>query len=170
MVCARSSFRLGGIYARARLAREHPGDYHTQIMGLVRAFVRKRPALPSGIKVREDLQAVMSVICVRSAVQIEIEKEERFTLNFSGTHLKSVDLAYATGAIHGKSVLRTSHRFRSNMTGAFLIGTDLSGAFLNSATSLTGWSFSVTCRTASRLNSSVYRCCPISTLLKVASF
>ena len=105
MVCARNSFHLGGIYARARLTREHPGDYHTQIMWLVCAFVRKRPALSSGIKVREDIQAVMSVICVRSAVQSEIGKEERFTLNFSGTHLKSVDLAYATGAIHGKSVL-----------------------------------------------------------------
>ena len=32
--------RLGGIYALARLAREHPGDYHTQIMSLLCAFVR----------------------------------------------------------------------------------------------------------------------------------
>ena len=32
--------RLGGIYALARLAREHPGDYHLQIMSLLCAFVR----------------------------------------------------------------------------------------------------------------------------------
>ena len=34
------SVRLGGIYALARLAREYPGDYHTQIMNLLCAFVR----------------------------------------------------------------------------------------------------------------------------------
>ena len=33
-------FGLGGIYALARLAREHLGDYHTQIMSLLCAFVR----------------------------------------------------------------------------------------------------------------------------------
>ena len=31
--------RLGGIYALARLAQEHPEDYHTQIMSLLCAFV-----------------------------------------------------------------------------------------------------------------------------------
>ena len=34
------SVRLGGIYALARLAREHSNDYHTQIMRLLCAFVR----------------------------------------------------------------------------------------------------------------------------------
>ena len=34
------SVRLGGIYALARLAREHPGDYHTQIMSLLCTFSR----------------------------------------------------------------------------------------------------------------------------------
>ena len=31
---------IGGIYALAGLAREHPGDYHTKIMRLLCAFVR----------------------------------------------------------------------------------------------------------------------------------
>ena len=38
--------RLGGIYALAGLAREHPGDYHTQIMGLLCAFVRHPAGKP----------------------------------------------------------------------------------------------------------------------------
>ena len=37
------SVRLGGIYALARLAREHPGGYHTQIMNLLCSFVRNPP-------------------------------------------------------------------------------------------------------------------------------
>ena len=45
------SVRLGGIYALARLAREHPGDYHTQIMRLLCAFVRN----PSGKPVEAPL-------------------------------------------------------------------------------------------------------------------
>ena len=35
-----SPVRLGGIDALARLAHEHPGDYHTQIMRLLSVFVR----------------------------------------------------------------------------------------------------------------------------------
>ena len=87
------SVRLGGIYALTRLAREHPGDYHTQIMSLLCAFVAPLPAGKYGgrmkkqdpNKVREDVQAVMSAICVRSKLQIEIEgKEFYFKLDLSG--------------------------------------------------------------------------------------
>ena len=35
------SVRLGGIYALARLAREHPADYHTPIKYYVRTFGRR---------------------------------------------------------------------------------------------------------------------------------
>ncbi|MDE0330255.1 MAG: hypothetical protein OXL41_00145 [Nitrospinae bacterium] len=37
------SVRLGGIYALARLAREHPEEYHIQIIRLLCAFVRNPP-------------------------------------------------------------------------------------------------------------------------------
>ena len=40
------SVRLGGIYALARLAREDPGDYHTQIMSLLCAFIRNPTGEP----------------------------------------------------------------------------------------------------------------------------
>ena len=43
--------RLGGIYALARLARDHSGDYHTQIMSLLCAFVRN----PTGEPVEASL-------------------------------------------------------------------------------------------------------------------
>ena len=36
----RLSVRLGGVYALALLAREHPGDYHLEIVSLFCAFVR----------------------------------------------------------------------------------------------------------------------------------
>ena len=45
------SVRLGGIYALARLAREHPEEYHVQIMRLFCAFVRNPTAEE---KSRED--------------------------------------------------------------------------------------------------------------------
>ena len=35
------SVRLGGIYALARLAREHPEEYHVQIMRLLLCFCPK---------------------------------------------------------------------------------------------------------------------------------
>ena len=41
------SVRLGGIYALTRLAREHPGDYHTQIMSLLCAFAPPGHNLPA---------------------------------------------------------------------------------------------------------------------------
>ena len=57
------SVRLGGIYALARLARAHPGDYHTQIMSLLCAFVRNPPGVgkekQDTKKLREDVQAVL---------------------------------------------------------------------------------------------------------------
>ena len=37
------SVRLGGIYALEHLAREHPDQYHLQIVKLLCAFVRNPP-------------------------------------------------------------------------------------------------------------------------------
>ena len=67
--------RLGGIYALARLAREHPGDYHTQIMNLLCAFVRNPPEMKAHHrKLREDVQEVMTAICSRSDSQLKRRK------------------------------------------------------------------------------------------------
>ena len=64
--------RLGGIYALAWLAREYPGDYHTQIMRLFCVFVREA----SEARVRKDVRAVMTAVGMRSSSQIETEKKE----------------------------------------------------------------------------------------------
>ena len=92
--------RLGGIYALARLAREHSGDYHLEIMDLLCAFVRnptgesaKSPLPKNGLtdqaefnsgfeeddvdgedyplRVRKDVQAVMTALRERSEAQIK---------------------------------------------------------------------------------------------------
>ena len=99
------SVRLGGIYALSRLAREHPEDYHVQIMSLLCAFVRHPTSedveTPRGwkeegnnrpIRVREDVQAVMTAVCERSKTQIEIEEEVQYQLDLSDADLNGVQL------------------------------------------------------------------------------
>ena len=72
--------RLGGIYALARVASEHPGDYHTQIMRLLCAFLRHPPTVEREDRDPEEAQEedswrIVEVIVGRNAAQIEIEKE-----------------------------------------------------------------------------------------------
>ena len=123
--------RLGGIYALARLAREHPGDYHVQIMNLLCAFVRNPPVVEDQDtnKVREDVQAVMPAICVRSELQIEIEEKEfYFNLDLSGADLHGVSLLRVASL--GNSNLQPRPGICANLKGAFLSCSNLSGAHL----------------------------------------
>ena len=97
------SVRLGGIYALKRLAEEHPGQYHIQIMELLCAFVRnpkedQETQMPK--RLREDVQAVMTAIGRRgnSGVAIETEAEFRLDLHsarLSYAHLSGLNLARA---------------------------------------------------------------------------
>ena len=149
------SVRLGGIYALARLAREHPGDYHTQIMSLFCAFVRNPTGEPveaslpingltdqaefhSGwdeededrpLRVREDVQAVMTAVGERSEAQIAIEEEKGYRLDLIGADLKFVRLFDA--------VLGNVDLLKADLTGAVLIGAKLKSAKLTGA-KLTG--------------------------------
>ena len=131
----RLSVRLGGIYALARLAREHPQEYHRQIMKLFCAFVRTRKREydkndelsnddgPPQHQLREDVHEVLMVISRRSTQQILVEKKEPpYRLDFSyadmfGANLSEADL---TDAMLNKA----------NLFGAILSGTDLSRAFM----------------------------------------
>ena len=109
--------RFGGIYALARLARENPGDYHTQIMSLLCAFVchqnreagdvaepinggsstqiaesnsgsdEARNDPPLQARLGADVQEAMTVVRERSEAQIEIEQEEGYRLNLRGAYL-----------------------------------------------------------------------------------
>ena len=77
--------RLGGVYALAGLAREHPEDYHMKIVSLLCAFVRNPPRMkPPHRKLREDVQEVMTALCSRSDSQIKAEKWEYGLLEIIG--------------------------------------------------------------------------------------
>ena len=147
--------RLGGIYALDRLAREHPGDYHTQIMKLLCAFVRNPPRMkPHHRKLREDVQEIMTAVCSRSDSQIEAEKGEYCLLELSGANLEGLDLINATlkkvvassgatttanlnGAVLTDANLRGASMISANLRGAYLNNADLDGALLH-GTDLTG--------------------------------
>ena len=124
------SVRLGGLYALARLAREYPGGYHTQIMNLLCFFVRNPPVddgardlKASGTQLREDVRAAMLTICARSEVQILAEKEEFYSLlDLTGADLHGISLLEATslGSL-GSSDLRLPIS-SANLEGASLSG------------------------------------------------
>ena len=129
--------RLGGIYALARLAREHPEEYHTQIMQLYCAFVRAYPETDKNsaaegkqqiTPLREDVQAILTAIGKRSETQIAIEREradEPYTLDLSHTNLVG---AHLTSAVLSRAAL-----VGVKLSSATLFGAKLSGAVLNRA-------------------------------------
>ena len=148
--------RLGGIYALVRLARDdHSGDDHTQVMSLLCAFVRNPTGEPveaslpingltaqaelfSGwdeegedrpLRVREDVQAVMTAVGERSEAQIAIEEEKEYRLDLIGADLKFVRLFDA--------VLDNVNLLKADLTNAVLIGAKLKSAKLTGA-KLTG--------------------------------
>ena len=109
--------RLGGIYALAQLAREHPGDYHTQIMSLLCMFVRHSPMLEEldTDELCVDVLEVMEVVRARSDAQIKIEKEEKYRLDLSEVNLPGANLKSA------------------NLSNTDLINANLAGANLTEA-------------------------------------
>ena len=151
----RLSVRLGGVYSLALLAREHPGDYHLEIVSLFCAFVRNPIGGPSeaplpvkgltptakfksgweeagdedGVdrppRVREDVQAIMTAAGERSEAQIEIEKEKEYRLDLKEADLKNVYLEDAN--------LEKVNLYRANLEGAVLIRSNLDGVHLDSA-------------------------------------
>ena len=116
--------RLGGVYALARLAREHPGEYHSQIMSLLCAFACNPPDSDEAQEeeLRADVQAVMEAIAARNRAQI---KEEDHILKLSGAFLEKVTIS--DGNLAGLNLDHVS------LKGAFLHGTNLSGTIMFSA-------------------------------------
>ena len=86
--------RIGGIYALQRLVVDNPKQYHVQTMSLLCAFVRhptKDGTTDSqAVKLREDVQAIMDIIRIRSEECVELEKRNNFTLNLRDADLKFV--------------------------------------------------------------------------------
>ena len=124
-----SAVRLGGIYTLKRLAAVYPEQCHVQTMELFCAFVRnpatdsteaKQEGFENGsdvegrqpspeVRVREDVQAVITAIGKRGEAGLNIEKEESVELDLkganlafaqlSGTNLSGADLSNAN--LHG---------------------------------------------------------------------
>ena len=131
--------RLGGIYALQYLAEEHPNEYHVLIMRLFCAFIRNPtgnevvptqthtvavdPIYPPAI--REDVQAAVLAIGLRSQLGRSIEEQAGFTLDLRGSDLGSVNMQNCN---FGSADLR-----EAQMTFANLICTDFSRACFHKA-------------------------------------
>ena len=72
--------RIGGIYGLTHLAREHPQQYHVQVMRLFCSFARDTS--PSGI-LNEDAKAVMDAIGARRERHLRLERDAEYWLNLS---------------------------------------------------------------------------------------
>ena len=136
------SVRLGGIYALQRLAEEHPGQYHLQIMQLFCAFVRfptKDQSLESGqiaiqpgtlLGIRQDIEAIIQAIGSRSKTRIALERKAGFTLDLKGADLPSAQFLDAdlSKAMFHHAHLSNVNFANTDLTDSFLSYADLSHA------------------------------------------
>ena len=125
--------RLAGIYALESLAKEHPRQYHIQIVNLFCAFLR----YPTGGERREegqdtveDVQIAVRAIGTRSRTGIELERKSDFRLdlfraNLAGASLLDADLGRAKLI---RANLAGASLARANLCQADLTGANISGA------------------------------------------
>ena len=133
--------RLAGIYALASLARDHPEQYHIQIIELLCAFVRN----PSEIKedqgvpssedspLREDVQAAITAVGNRGNRGLGYEKARNFQLDLNHAFLKQARLRNANLSGADLMCANLSHADLrcADLSGADLEGTDLAMASLS---------------------------------------
>lgn len=143
------SVRLGGIYALARLAEEHPEGYHIQIMELLCAFVRHPMGQDNKVNLRmatdtqatererefnlfpsllEDIQAAMTKIGARNERRMRLEHERGYRLNLRGVDLTGGSLPSAdlSGADLTRARLSKVDFWNANLSHATLRNADLS--------------------------------------------
>ena len=128
------STRLGGVHALARLAKEHPEQYHIQIIELLCAFVRNPPEFiapqedtyyPYSLdspRASEDVRAAIVAIGKRSQTALDIERQERYTLDLHGSNLNGANLS---GANLESADLSKSTLVSANLCGANLVSCSL---------------------------------------------
>ena len=130
------SVRLGGIYALARLADEHPEKYHVPIIQLFCTYARNpteseggqakpknRPGRESTLQ--EDIQAVMTAIGSRSKAGLGYEE---------ATKSSGLEITHRAGPEGGECVtVERVWRFWLDLRGAKLRGVDLCEADLSHA-------------------------------------
>ena len=119
--------RLAGIYALERLAKDHPCEYHIEVMQSLCAFVRN-PIGHEGVttdQIWEDVHAAVDAISACHQSQSRLERKAKFRLDLRGADLSGATLR----------VTRLSNAWldRAILTRATLILADLSGANLNGA-------------------------------------
>lgn len=153
--------RLAGIYALQQLAKDHPEQYHIEIMKLLCAFVRHPtkdkhldPTLSAedgkdsasseeqpNHKLRDDVQAAMEAICACHARQLHLEAAENFRLDLRGADLKGAMLPGAN--FSGARLERANLRYAfladaifadADLSGVILVDADLSGAVFGDVT------------------------------------
>ena len=128
--------RLGGIYALQKLAQEHPSLYHIQVMKSFCAFVRHPIQDGSSLvteyahlepirRLREDIQAIVTIIGNRSDECVRIEQREAYVLDLSRAFLQHLWLE--------RGNLASAKLGRADLTNAYLLGTDLSNCELGYA-------------------------------------
>ncbi len=122
--------RLDGIDVLERLAREHPSEYHVQVMKRLSLFVR---TVDRFIGLQEEVRAAVTAIGSRSEEDIGLENKETFELNLSGSDLHNVHLAHLN--------LSGSILMSVNLSGADLQNVDLSNARLQRAKFKDAWLF-----------------------------
>jgi len=97
------SIRLGAIHVLDQMARDHPDDFHIQVMRLFAAFVRHpveyvaplaSDGSEGGVKPppspREDIQVIMVSVAGRTAKGREIERHGNYVLDLRGADLRRV--------------------------------------------------------------------------------
>ena len=122
--------RMEGMDMLERLARDHPQEYHVQVMKRLSLFVRTSH-IPQ--RLPGEVRAAMAAIGSRSKEDIGFEDNETFELNLSGSDLHSVHLAHLN--------LSGSILMSVNLSGADLMTADLSNARLQRANLTDAWLF-----------------------------
>ncbi len=130
--------RLGGIYALEHLAKDHPDEYHIQIMKLLCVFVRHPrtdKSFDAEAPVRPDVEAAVQAIGTRGEDGKKLESDEKWHLDLHGANLKcaylfGIDL---TGAKLKDANLTDAKMFNANLTGADIFGANLAGAKMHRA-------------------------------------
>lgn len=138
--------RLGGIYALERIARDSQKDHWT-VMEVLTAFVRENaPYVPNQeetsadqetFKLREDIQAIMTVIGRRKWTDSEKEKLDLRQVHLRGCNLREANLnridfsgADLSRTFLVKAILRRANLMNADLSQARLLDADLSKALL----------------------------------------
>ena len=154
--------RIGGIYGLRHLAREHPQQYHVQVMRLFCSFVRNPSSF---VNLREDGRAAMDAIGARRERHLRLERDAEYWLNLSGANLQYANLQGANLSSSDLPAvqddgwqsrtftdLSRAQLFDANLESANLKKADLSGAYLL-GTKLSGVDFDGTNLSGARLSS-----------------